>query len=115
MGNYGNVDELGFVTPEHTLDAAATHCFTRIPSKYYQHINLSFALREPQDWPHHQQAAARPKSHLKLLDLRRMVPNAIQDLKDGGFGSENASEEGSRTVYVPRRETNECCLPSSKL
>lgn len=40
MGNYARVDELGFVTPEVIFDAAATHCFTRIPSKYKLAINL---------------------------------------------------------------------------
>lgn len=46
MGNYAHVDELGFVTPDQSLDAAATHCFTRIPSKFDCAFNL---LREPQD------------------------------------------------------------------
>lgn len=40
MGNYARVDELGFVTPELSLDAAATHCFTRIPSKIDRLFNL---------------------------------------------------------------------------
>ncbi len=38
MGNYARVDELGFVTAEFTLDAASTHCFTRIPSKYHFYL-----------------------------------------------------------------------------
>ena len=48
MGNYARVDELGFVSAEESMDAAATHCFTRIPSKYHSSFNL---LRESQDRP----------------------------------------------------------------
>lgn len=48
MGNYARVDELGFVTPEQSLDAAATHCFTRIPSKIDRSFNL-LLCREPQN------------------------------------------------------------------
>jgi len=33
MGNEASVDELGFVTPEKTLDQASLHVFTRIPGK----------------------------------------------------------------------------------
>jgi hypothetical protein len=49
MGNYARVDELGFVAAEQTMDAASTHCFTRIPSKYHDSFNL---LREPEDRAH---------------------------------------------------------------
>ena len=33
MGNYAKVDELGFITPEKTIDEASSHVFIRIPRK----------------------------------------------------------------------------------
>jgi len=61
MGNYARVDELGFVSSEQTLDAASTHCFTRIPSKFNSSFNL---LREPEDRPDIQQPSALTQSNL---------------------------------------------------
>ncbi len=51
MGNYAKVDELGFVTPEVVFDAAATHCFTRIPSKPQHFFKLIFCCRKLENWP----------------------------------------------------------------
>lgn len=107
MGNYAHVDELGFVSAEQTLDAASTHCFTRIPSKFYSSFNL---LREPQDRPDIQQTSALTQGNLKLLDMRGVDTDAVQDHTDAGTWAELATQEGPRTVYLNGRETVECRL-----
>jgi hypothetical protein len=39
------------VTPEVVFDAAATHCFTRIPSKPQHFFKLIFCCRKLENWP----------------------------------------------------------------
>lgn len=70
MGNEATVDELGFVTPEKTLDQASLHVFTRIPGKL---ALLIVGPRQTASWVSQEQANGGFERGIKVLDLRRLV------------------------------------------